>query len=101
MGKFKKNKEDFSCENCGEKMQGSGYTNHCLKCLWSKHVNVNPGDREETCGGMMKPERVISKKDSFIITHVCQKCGFERNQTISEKDNFEAVLAIEKSANQS
>lgn len=78
-------------------MRGTGYTNHCSKCLWSKHVDINPGDREELCGGMMKPSRVVSKNDFFVITHACQKCGFERNQTISNKDNFDAVIAVVKS----
>ena len=100
MGKFIKNKEDFTCEHCGETVKGTGYTNHCPKCLWSKHVDVNPGDREEGCGGMMKPEKVVSKKDTFVLTHICQKCGFERNQTLSRDDNFDQVLAVVKSANE-
>lgn len=31
--------EDFICENCGTEVKGNGYTNHCPKCLWSKHVD--------------------------------------------------------------
>jgi len=53
--KFKKRKEDFFCENCGENVSGDGFTNHCPKCLWSKHVDVFPGDRKGSCNGLMKP----------------------------------------------
>ena len=53
---FQRRIENFVCEHCGEKVIGDGYTNHCPKCLWSKHVDVNPGDRMAHCGGMMKPE---------------------------------------------
>ena len=53
MKKFIKVKEDFVCEHCGAEVKGDGYTNHCPKCLWSKHVDVHPGDRAAECGGMM------------------------------------------------
>ena len=52
---FNRKKENFVCENCGEKVEGNGYTNHCPNCLWSKHVDINPGDRAETCHGLLKP----------------------------------------------
>ncbi len=49
--KFTKIDEEFICENCGKKVEPLGYTcrNHCNNCLYSKHVDINPGDREETC----------------------------------------------------
>ena len=42
--KFQRKVEDFICEKCGTKNIGNGFTNHCFKCLWSKHVDINPGD---------------------------------------------------------
>ena len=53
--KFQRTIEDFTCEQCNFAVKGNGYTNHCPKCLWSKHVDVNPGDRAATCGGLMEP----------------------------------------------
>jgi len=50
--KFQKKKEDFKCEKCGREVIGTGYTNHCPDCLWSKHVDVNPGDRQSKCLGL-------------------------------------------------
>ena len=65
MRKFQRKKEDFICENCNKKVKGDGYTNHCPACLWSKHVDINPGDRLAECKGMMKPIGLDKKGDIF------------------------------------
>ena len=52
---FTKTVEDFNCAHCGAVVHGNGYTNHCPHCLYSRHVDNNPGDRLATCGGMMRP----------------------------------------------
>jgi len=59
--KFQRQKEDFVCGECGTTVSGTGYTNHCPQCLWSMHVDVNPGDRAAACGGMMEPKKVEKK----------------------------------------
>ncbi len=94
---FQKKVEDFVCEKCGEKVIGNGYTNHCPKCLWSKHVDVNPGDRLAVCGGMMKPVKVEVEKGEYLLTHHCEKCGFERRKKVESQDNFDEVVKISKS----
>ncbi len=91
---FQKRKEDFVCEKCDTKVEGSGYTNHCPECLWGKHVDINPGDRASDCGGMMDPVAVEIKGDQYILLHKCEKCRFERKNKVEEKDNFGAVLKI-------
>ena len=96
--KFQKTKEDLICENCGEKNVGTGYTNHCKKCLWSKHVDINPGDRAESCKGMMCPQKLDFKGGKHIIYHKCIKCKAERKKILEKDDDFEAVLAIAKKA---
>ncbi|MBR6751902.1 MAG: RNHCP domain-containing protein, partial [Alphaproteobacteria bacterium] len=45
MKQFVKRVENFTCAHCGAEVFGNGYTNHCPKCLWSRHVDNNPGDR--------------------------------------------------------
>ena len=72
---FKRQIEDFTCENCGELVVGNGFTNHCPRCLFSKHVDINPGDRAEECGGLMEPIEVGLEKDKYVITQKCLKCG--------------------------
>jgi len=93
---FQKNKEDFICEKCGEKVIGNGYTNHCPKCLWSKHVDVNPGDRAANCGGMMKPIKVEIEKGEYVLTYHCEKCNFERRKKVEKEDNFDEVIKLAK-----
>lgn len=90
--KFKRNIEDFACERCGHAVKGTGYTNHCPNCMWSKHVDVFPGDRAEECGGMMEPVALASKKGGYAVTHRCQKCGEERTVKCAPDDRIEALL---------
>jgi ribosomal protein L37AE/L43A len=94
MSNFTRTIEGFTCGNCGQKVTGNGYTNHCPVCLWSKHVDVNPGDRAETCGGMMKPIAVEIKSGEYILTHQCQKCGLKKKNKTTAEDNFESILKI-------
>lgn len=95
MQHFLKKTEDFVCENCKAKVVGNGYTNHCPKCLWSKHVDdVVPGDRVCACKGMMKPVGMEIKGDKKIIIHQCVKCGkIMKNKTV-KNDSFEAFLKM-------
>lgn len=93
---FKKTIENFKCEHCSHENVGSGFTDHCKKCLWSKHVDVDPGDREATCWGMMKPIESEVKSAKNRIKNKCLKCGFERFAPILTGDNFDEVLAINK-----
>ena len=90
--KFQKNIEDFICEHCGFAVKGNGYTNHCSECLWSKHVDIFPGDRAEECGGLMKPIQLISKKKNFSIVHQCVKCGEERTTKSVPEDKIDILL---------
>lgn len=90
--KFQRNIEDFTCENCSYQVKGTGYTNHCPKCLYSKHVDVNPGDRAELCGGLMKPVQLIMKKGKYSIVHLCMKCGEERVNKAAPDDDVGALL---------
>ena len=94
MKKFQRKIEDFICKHCGLRVKGNGYTNHCPKCLWSRHIDVNPGDRVERCRGMMEPMRLEKKGDEYIIIHRCVTCGFERKNKTSEQDNSEALLKL-------
>ncbi len=85
--------ESFSCTNCGNFVEGNGYTNHCPVCLWSLHVDNNPGDRENTCLGKMKPVEFLFK-NGFVdsIIHKCQICGIEKKNKIGEKDSETEIL---------
>src|SRR5258708_2323814 len=91
---FQRRVESFVCEHCGAQVEGDGYTNHCPRCLWSKHVDINPGDRAASCGGMMEPIRLEGSSPDYRILHRCQKCGFERRQNANPSDDPEALLTV-------
>ena len=92
--KFVRRKEDFTCEKCGRPVHGSGYTNHCPYCLWSKHVDIHPGDRANTCLGLMEPVRIEQKKGAKVIVHRCVACNKEKRNEVAKGDDFDAILAV-------
>ncbi len=95
MKQFKRTIEDFTCQHCEAKVKGTGYTNHCPKCLWSKHVDVNPGDRAETCGGLMEPVALEKNKgEGYVLTHKCEKCSMERRNHTADNDSVEALVQL-------
>ena len=94
MKRFTKTVEDFTCAHCGARVSGNGYTNHCPKCLYSRHVDNNPGDRESKCGGMMKPVSVEKSGEDFIITHKCEKCGKTIRQHTAPDDDMDTIIAL-------
>ena len=94
MKKFIKTIENFVCENCGAEVVGNGFTNHCPKCLYSKHVDVNPGDRNEICGGLMKPISILKKGEEYSVIQQCVRCGFERKNKILPGDDFETAIKV-------
>jgi hypothetical protein len=94
--RFQRTIEDFTCGHCGAAVHGDGYTNHCPRCLWSRHVDVNPGDRDEPCNGMMEPVRIEHEKRREVVVHRCQQCGVERRNSVNVKDDREVVLTVAK-----
>lgn len=85
---FKKNDSGFTCVNCGKEVLPLGYTsrNHCPFCLFSLHVDVNPGDRASDCGGLLEPISALpDAKKGYIIVSRCRKCGaVRRNKSAHE-----------------
>lgn len=94
MKKFSRRKEDFKCRHCHKKVIGNGYTNHCPSCLYSVHVDQNPGDRMAECGGLMKPVKIVQKHREIKIIHRCEKCKTEKINRLSPGDNQEMLLKI-------
>lgn len=86
--RFKKNDQSFICQNCQFEVLPLGYSsrNHCPRCLYSIHVDVNPGDRDNECRALMRPLKVeYDSKKGYIILHKCTKCGeIKRNVAANE-----------------
>jgi len=96
--RFTKNDSGFICAHCGKEVQPLGYTsrNHCPFCLWSLHLDENPGDRASDCGGQMEPAWAEpDPRRGYIITHRCTKCGaLRRNKAASEAKNQPDDIAL-------
>jgi hypothetical protein len=87
--------EEYNCENCGEKVMGGRYNNHCPKCLWSKHVDDKlPGDRASDCHGLMRPVGAEQKGGRWRAIHVCMKCGVKRVVDLSDGDSVEVLVGL-------
>ena len=87
--------EEFICENCGKQIEKLGYScrNHCNYCLYSKHVDNNPGDREEECHGILEPIGIeINRQKGYIVIFKCKKCGqIRRNKTAKDDDMGQVI----------
>lgn len=91
---FQKRAEDFQCEQCGALVTGNGYTNHCPYCLYGKHVDIFPGDRLETCGGLMEPVLYEKARGQEKLTHRCLRCGKMKKNKVQAEDSFEALVGL-------
>lgn len=97
MKNFTKRDEEFICENCGKKVEKLGYTSrdHCPYCLHSKHVDCFPGDRSETCHGILKPIKVeIDSKKGYVIVYKCKKCYNIKRNKAAEDDNTDLLIQL-------
>ena len=95
--RFTKIDEEFICDNCGKTVPKLKYTcrNHCNNCLHSKHVDINPGDREEKCCGDLEPVSVeIDSKKGYVIIFKCKKCGIIRRNKAAEDDNMDLIIEL-------
>lgn len=90
--------EEFICENCGSKITKLGYTarDHCNYCLYSKHVDINPGDRLNDCKGLLKPIEIEKFKDTYKIIYKCEKCGQLHKNIMANDDNMDKIIEISK-----
>lgn len=91
---FRRTFQDFTCGRCGHANRGDGYTNHCARCLWSRHVDVDPGDRAATCGALMEPVDGHLERGEWLVVHRCTGCGTERRCRTSALDDVEVLVEV-------
>ena len=100
--RFQKNDNGFICRNCGKEVLPLGYSsrNHCPFCLCSLHVDILPGDRQNPCGGLLRPIRAdVDSKKGYMIVHRCETCGETvRNRAATDAknqpDDLELVIRL-------
>ncbi len=92
--RFTKNNESFACIACGRfvRPHPSSSRDHCNDCLTGLHVDLNPGDRLNPCGGVLQPIGIQTKSGKTKIVYRCEKCG-ERIFNIAAPDDNIALLA--------
>ncbi len=95
--RFKKNDSGFICKNCGADVPPLSYSSrdHCNKCLCSLHVDINPGDRANGCGGLLVPVSALpDAKKGFIINYKCKKCGAAVRCRAASDDDTELLIKL-------
>ncbi len=88
--------EHFICEKCHKEVSPLGYTarDHCPYCLYSKHVDINPGDRKNTCKGLLKPIGIEKFKDTYKILYQCEKCQKLHKNIVANDDDMNMIIKI-------
>jgi predicted RNA-binding Zn-ribbon protein involved in translation (DUF1610 family) len=76
--------EAFTCSSCGRAVPVGGRRprDHCPWCLHSRHVDVVPGDRAESCGGLLVPVALEPGGGSLAIVYRCASCGVSRRNRV-------------------
>ena len=96
MKKFTMIDEKFKCENCGITVNKLNYTarDHCPQCLYSKHVDIMPGDRQNNCLGLMMPINIEKYKNTYKIIYKCLKCGQIHKNIMANDDNYDLIINL-------
>lgn len=94
--RFKMIDEEFICKNCSTIVKPLGYTarDHCPNCLYSIHIDNNPGDRKCTCQGFLKPIGVEKHKDTYKIIYKCEKCKEIKKNICAKDDNMDEIIRL-------
>ena len=96
MKKFYMKDESFICENSNKKVNKLNYTarDHCPYCLYSKHLDINPGDRLNKCHGLLQPINIEKYKNTYKIIYKCQKCNQIHKNIMSNDDDFNKIIEL-------
>lgn len=101
MKKFTNNDNEFICENCNKKVDKLYYTSrdHCPYCLYSKHIDIFPGDRQNKCLGLLKPISIEKYKNTYKIIYKCNKCNEIHKNIMANDDNFDLIIKLSTGCN--
>ena len=88
--------EEFYCEYCQKRVSKLNYTarDHCPFCLYSKHVDIMPGDRNNKCHGLLKPIGIEKYRDTYKILYKCEKCHQLHKNIMANDDNMDLVIKL-------
>jgi len=88
--------ESFVCEHCGKNVSKLNYTarDHCPFCLYSKHVDINPGDRANECRGLLMPIGIEKFKNTYKIIYKCNKCNIIHKNIVAIDDDMNKIIEL-------
>jgi hypothetical protein len=96
----------FTCIHCNLHVPGEAWgtrhRNHCPGCLFSRHLDDSPGDRNSPCRAPMAPigievktgGRTDADGGEWAIIHRCTACGVIRTNRIAGDDSERALLGL-------
>ena len=98
MKRFNMIDESFVCENCGKTIEPLVYSarDHCPYCLFSKHVDILPGDRANECHGLLEPIKIEKFKNTYKIIYKCQKCHQTHKNIMANDDDMNIIIELSK-----
>ena len=100
MKTFTKNDESFVCLSCGKQVLPLKYTSrdHCPFCLCSLHIDINPGDRANSCLGILRPvDLEYSQNKGYVIVYKCSMCGqLHKNKAAQDDDKIQIMKVSNK-----
>ncbi len=101
MKRFTMKDENFTCEKCGKNVEKLNYTarDHCPYCLYSKHVDIMPGDRENKCQGLLRPIGIEKFKDTYKIIYQCEKCNQIHKNIMAKDDDMNLIIELSQNTN--
>lgn len=96
--------QSFICKRCHKHVMAvtnGSYRNHCPFCLYSVHVDNQPGDRGQECHGLMKPINVVfNSKKGFQIVQQCLQCGIKKVNVLAlntiQEDNYDLIIQLQR-----
>ena len=98
MKRFNMIDNNFICENCKSNVNKLEYSarDHCPYCLYSKHLDIMPGDRKNECKGLLKPIGIEKYRDTYKIIYQCEKCKQIHKNIMANDDNMDLIIELSK-----
>ena len=95
----RRGRDSFTCIHCRRDVPtasfGTKHRNHCPACLWSRHLDIEPGDRQSPCRAPMEPIGIEVRDDGeWAIIHRCAGCNALRVNRLAGDDHELALLGL-------
>lgn len=96
MKRFNMIDENFICDHCRKEVSALEYSarDHCPFCLYSKHLDIFPGDRANKCQSLMEPIGIEKFKDTYKIIYKCTKCNEIHKNICANDDDFNKIIEL-------